>query len=65
MTKKKKPKVIRKKKCYCGKTFDVWENNPQKRYCSGECWCKANKIDEEKRRHYLGGHKQIKRQKKK
>jgi len=62
MTKKKK--VIAERKCsYCGQVFEVYEDNPQKEYCQGLCWCKANNIDEEKCRHYMGGHKNVKRKK--
>ena len=62
----KKKKILEVRKCLsCGKKFDVYTDNPQKEYCSGKCWCIANNIDEDKCRHYLGGHKNIKRKKKK
>jgi len=61
-----KKKILERRKCKtCRQEFDVYVDNPQKEYCSGECWCKANNIDEEKCRHYLGGHKNIKRRRKK
>jgi len=52
------------KKCsLCHKEFEVYPDNPQKKYCSGACWCAANGIDDDRCKHYLGGHKQIKRKK--
>jgi len=62
---KKKPKVIGEKNCgCCCMTFEVYADNPQKEYCCGTCWCKANNIkDEDKCRHFLGGHKNMKRSK--
>jgi len=61
---------MKKKKVYkncalCHKEFEVYPDNPGKEYCCGECWCKANNIDSDICRHYLGGHKNIKRKRKK
>jgi len=52
--------------CKCGCEFEIDKNNPQKEYCSTLCWCTSNGIDEEQcKRHYMGGHKNIKPKKKK
>ena len=52
------------RKCsYCGHSFEVYPDNPQKEYCSGKCWCLSNGLDKDTYRHFLGGHKNIKRTK--
>ena len=54
------------RKCsYCGHTFEVYPDNPQKEYCSGGCWCMANGLDDARSKHFLGCHKNIKRKRKK
>lgn len=57
---------MKKRNCeYCQKEFTVYKTNPQKIYCSGECWCKAHSLSEEQMKHFMGGHKNIRRKKKK
>ena len=47
----------------CGHKFEVFPTNPQKEYCSGECWCLGNGVNEENIRHFLDGHKNTKKRK--
>jgi hypothetical protein len=62
----KKRKIVEMRKCeFCQKEFEVYTNNPQKKYCSGKCWCRANNLDDKYYKHYLGAHKNKRRKKKK
>jgi len=47
----------------CGHKFEVYPENPGKEYCSGKCWEIVNNIIDNPDRHYLGGHKNIKKTK--
>jgi len=54
-----------KRKCaFCSKEFNLTKKYPQQEYCNEICWKKAHNIKQRDIKHYLGGHKHIKRKKK-